>query len=368
MAITDPQYRFASNVFDTDGTDAVYDLSFQLGYLDKDYVFATSGVEDPNTGLIVDTLSHTVSFIDESDGNRVQVSPVPEAGRKLILFRQTDISDLLVKFRDGKLLTGRNLDLSATQLIMAIQEILDGLRANGIVIEEQVGNIIDLDRLIREIYQQVLELLASGGIISVAPRVWQGVGDDVTQDFIMEGADVDDAGFYDTYISGLGIVPNDEFSVFPNPDNLLESYIHFAVPVPKGAVWFTVLRGYAKPYAGPAPITNLDIPIYDAEGTVFIADELVRWGLVRCTHPDGCEVTIKAINPINEARLRDGSYFSFRQASLEPVTLVGDPGVTLQIPGGCLPQTRAANSVVSAVCEDADGNIWTLTGDLAKEE
>ena len=178
---------------------------------------------------------------------------------------------------------------------------------------------------------------------------------------------MDDAGFYDTYVAGLGVIPNTDYAILTS-DTPEDTLIHFEEAPGDGVVCFTVLRGYAKPYTGPAPITSMDIPIYDTELALFFADEAVRWGLVRCTNGDGCEVAIKEIDPLNENRLRDGSYFSFVQRGVGPVTIVADSvDVTINVPAGCIAQTRAYNSTITATCEDADSNIWLLSGDLAQE-
>lgn len=369
----DNQFRFATNVFDTDGTDRVYDLSFALGYLDSSSVLAMSGVEDPETKLLTNVLYHTVNFTDVPAGTRVTVFPIPAAGRKLILFRQTDIADLLVKFQDGKLQTGRNMDLSATQLIMAIQEILDGLRENNVIVERQVNNVVDISKLVQEIYQEVIQLLASGGIVSVAPRVWQGewAGDTVDDtDFPIIGADVSDPGFYDTYVNGQGINPVTDFEIILT-DNPADAKIRFAnVPEP-GSTWFTVLRGYARPYTGPDPITKpqLRTKIVESDGPVFNTGYSSEFALVRCNDITGTEVRVQSIPAVapEDAKLGSGSYMSFVQKG-GPVTVVAGADVVLNVPAGCLPRTRAVNSVVSITCEFADGNEWLLSGDLAKEE
>lgn len=367
MPTSDPQLRYATHVEEADGVKTDFEVNFVGGYINPSHVLCVSVVVDESTNLATDRQIHTTEIVSES-GNAatVRVAPAVEAGRTVIIFRDTTKTAMLVQYLNGSLLTKDNLDLANKQLLMLIQEMLDGLNENSLTLREAVETIVDLNSLIEEIYRQVLELLASGGIITVEPRTWFGTGDGVTQDWPIVGADVDDAGFYDTYVSGLGIIPNEDYSILMGDDSS-ETLLHFETPVPDGAVWFTVLRGYAKPYAGPAPIVSLDIPIYDATGPTFHADEAVRWGLVRCSNSSGCTVTIKEINPVNEERLGDGSYFSFCQKGVGPVVIDADPGVTVAVPGGCLPQTRARNSIITATCEAADGNYWILSGDLAQE-
>ncbi|QVR48642.1 tail fiber protein [Stenotrophomonas phage BUCT609] len=368
--VNDPSFRFATNVFDTDGTDKVYDISFELGYIDGEYVVAMSGVEDPDTKLLTDMQAHVVSFIDTPPGNRVKVSPVPKAGRKLMIFRQTDISKLLVKFQDGKLQTGRNLDLNSTQLIMAIQEIVDGLRNNNLIVEQQIGTVVDLNKIITEIYKEVLELLAAGGIVSVAPRVWSGKYDpdeDEQTDFEIPGADVKDAGFYDTYVNGVGLEPDKDYVVILPTDDDPRSIIRFTQPMKPGWSWFTVLRGYAKPYTGPAPITTLAFPIKTYDGTTLFLDKASEFALVRCMNDNPITATVKLI-PSTGDQLVSGSWINIAARGAGQVTLKGDPGVTLAVPAGLKAAARARNSVITLTCEDADTNVWLVSGDLALED
>lgn len=371
--ISDPTFRFATNVFDADGTDRVYDISFDLGYIDADYVVAMSGVEDQDTKLLTDMKAHVVSFTDLPPGNRVKVSPVPAVGRKLIIFRQTDISKLLVRFQDGKLQTGRNLDLNSTQLIMAIQEILDGLRNNNLIVEQQISTVVDMNKVITEIYQQVVELLAAGGIVSVAPRVWYGTWSAAEEtmgdtDFDLPGADVDGAGFYDTYIDGVGMEPGKDYEVVLGDDPTVPAFIRFANgDYPEGTRWFTVLRGYAKPYTGPAPVTTLAYPINRGDLATYFLDNKDAFAVVLLGAADPVTVTLKLIPEGPADKIVTGTFITLVQRGGQ-VSLTTDPGVNLIIPGGTVAKTRALNSAISLTCLNGDANEWLLSGDLAKQE
>jgi hypothetical protein len=212
-------------------------------------------------------------------------------------------------------------------------------------------------------------MLQNGGIISVTPRTWSGTWADDTADddeFDMPGADVEDAGFYDVYVNGIGQEPNTDYTVVIPTDITIDPYIRFAsVPV-EGSVWFAVLRGYAKPYQS-APVTQDDLRIVmtDAVGPTFYADQAVEFGLIRCTYLAGTQVTINLLPEIGTG-MGKGSYFSIRQTA-GPVTVLASEGVNLLVPTGCLAATRAEGSTITAVCEDAETNTWFLAGDLAKE-
>lgn len=367
MAIDDPQLRYATHTEVVDGNKTDFEINFVGGYINPAHVLAVSVVVDPETGLTTDRQIHLTEIISTS-GNAatVRIAPAVAEGRTVIIFRSTPKTAMLVQYLNGSILSKENLELANRQLLMLIQEILDNHNENSLTLREAVETVIDLNTLIEEIYQQVIELLASGGIISVEPRLWTGVGDGETLDWPIIGADVDDAGFYDTYVAGLGVIPNEDFSIL-TADSPEDTMIHFETPVPDGVVWFTVLRGYAKPYAGPEPINSMDIPIYDAAGPTFFVDGAVKWGLVRCTNLDGCAVTVNTINPLDADAMVTGSYVSLMQRGVGQVVVSADPGVTVRVPGGCLPMTRAENSAITLVCEDADSNLWVLSGDLALE-
>lgn len=368
--MADNAFRFATNVFDTDGTNKVYDLSFQLGYIEKEYVFATSGVLDPLTGALTNTMSHVVSFIDSNDGNRVQVSPVPAAGRKLILFRSTDINDLLVKFEDGKLLTGRNLDLSAKQLLMAIQEILDGLRENNIIVEQGVGTIIDLDRIIREVYNAVIALIESGGIISVNPLKWSFTTESDTFDYPIPGANVDSAAMYDVALDGLVLFADRDFTISLLPTDLTQTVIQLVQNPSDGQDLVVTLRGFAQPYQGapPATIDDLRGIIRTIPTAVYFPDLIDDRAVLRSQFDDTVTSTIRVLPKMGTpmSKLWEGSYYSLVQEGIGQVTVTADPGVTLIYPDDCLPRTRAQGALITVTCFDGDNDIWHVSGDMAQ--
>ncbi len=374
MAVPDPQLRYATDVFDADGVTTDWQISFTGGYINPSHVYAMSGLLGEETQLLTDRTPHTVEVLSEDDdASTVRVSPAVAAGRKLYIYRSTPVQQMLVDYVNGSIISKTNLNLSNDQLLKIIQEMFDSLNIATLSIDQQVGVIVDLNEIIQNIYKQVTELLSAGGIVSVAPRVWSGAwtGDQEEDDqFFIPGADVTQAGFYDVYANGLGLEPTVDYEIIVNTSNPAESAIRFAeVPAP-GSIWFAVLRGYAKPYTGPQPVTalGLRLKVVEAVGPTFYADKAVEFGFIRCTNEAGCEVRVNAIPAVGDAEVKmgAGSHFSIAQKG-GPVIVTADPGVVIDIPGGCLAQTRAVNSVISLTCEDADTNTWTLSGDLAKE-
>lgn len=373
MATPDPQLRYATDVFDADGVTTDWQISFVGGYIEPSNVYAMSGIVDPETQLLTDRINHDVVILDEQENySTVRVAPAVAAGRKLYIYRSTPVQQMLVDYTDGSIITKKNLNLANDQLLKIIQEMFDSLNIATLSIDQQVGIIVDLNKLITEIYEEVLRLLAAGGIVSVAPRVWAGawVGDFAGDtDFLIPGADVSGAGFYDVYVNGLGLEPNTDYEVIIDPDVAL-STIRFANVPPDSSTWFAVLRGYAKPYTGPQPITAADlrVPIVEIEGPVAYIDKQYEYALLRCSYAGDCVVTVNPIPLVGdgETKLGAGSYVSLQQRSGQ-VSVVPGTGVTLEVPAGCIAATRGTNSVISLTCVDGDTNTWVLSGDLAKE-
>lgn len=374
MVVPNPQLRYATDVFDANGVTTDWQISFTGGYIDPSHVYAMSGILDEETQLLTDRTSHTVEVLSEDDdSSTVRVAPAVAAGRKLYIYRSTPVQQMLVDYVNGSIISKTNLNLSNDQLLKIIQEMFDSLNIATLSIDQQVGVVVDLNKIISEIYKEVLELLASGGIVSVAPRTWSGswTGDEVDDDeFIMEGADVTGAGFYDVYVNGIGMQPDVDYQVTIDSDDLTQSSIRFANIPEEGSIWFAVLRGYAKPYTGPTPITQADlrVPIIEVEGPAWYAGKESEYSLLRCVYATGTEITVNAIPEVGdgETKLGAGSYFSIQQRG-GPVSVEAAEGVTLEVPAGCAPRTRGLHSVVSLTCIDGDTNTWVLSGDLAKE-
>lgn len=372
MPTPDPLLRYATDSFPANGVTTDWEISFVGGYIDPEHVYAMSVVLDTETGLATDRTSHPVQIISESEDSSIaRVTPAVAAGRTLYIYRSTPLQQMLVNYVAGSLISKKNLNLSNDQLLKIIQEMVDNLNITALTVDQQLGTIIDLEQLIQEIYQTVLELLEAGGIIGVEPKVWTGswTGDNEgVTDFPIAGADVEQAAFYDVYVDQLGMVPEGDYTIIIDEDDPANSAIRFAEPAPNGSVWFAVLRGFAKPYSGPPPISlsSLRVPIITASGLVYFASNESEYALVNLTEAAGCEVTLREIPAMGATRLGDGSYMSFMQGG-GAVTVIGDAGVIINVPAGCLPATRGQYSVITATCLSADTNTWVLSGDLAKE-
>jgi hypothetical protein len=373
MAFPDPQLRYATDAFDANGSQTDWQISFTGGYINPAHVYAMSGILDPETQLLTDRTSHSVEVLaEDEDSSTVRVAPAVGAGRKLYIYRSTPVHEMLVNYLNGSIVSKSNLNLSNDQLLKIIQEMFDSLNIATLSIDQQVGVVVDLNNIIQNIYTQVLELLAAGGIVSVAPRVWSGAWEDDTAEdaeFPIAGADVSGAGFYDVYVNGIGMQPDVDYEITIG-DDVADSIIRFSTVPAEGSSWFAVLRGFAKPYTGPPPITqtSLRVPIREASGPTYYAGKESEYALIRCTYVSGCELTVNAIPPVGdgETKLGAGSYFSIQQRAGQ-VTVVAADDVTIEIAEGCIAATRALNSVITLTCVNGDTNTWVLSGDLAKE-
>lgn len=382
MAINDPTYRYATQTWEADGVRTQYDIAFTGGYLYQADVVAFSVAVDPATGLVTDRVSHTVVFLSESvDANgwktaQVEITPAVAAGRRVVIYRSTEKKSPLVKYLDGSVLTHANLDLANKQNVFGIAEIMDGLNQAGIDINEQISQVIDMNQLIESIYTTVLQLLAQGGIVVAEPRVWFGTGNvDGDTDFPVVGADVSFSGMYDVYVAGLGLIPEEDYTVLTGLDPA-DSVLRFTTAPGNGVEWFAVLRGYAStPLAGGGggtiggvdgePVANsLRIKIINNALTSYFADANTERGLVRCTNVAANTITIKLI-PTTGTRMGSGSYFNAEQVDTGQVTITVESGGEILVPPGYVAKTRAQHSVISATCVDPDANVWLVSGDLA---
>ncbi len=366
MAIGDLDFRYATDSYETDGIQTDWNISFSGGYISEAHVGAYSVVVDAETGLETDRTEHTLTFLSETV---VRITPAVPADRKLYLYRDTPKTDIMVQFVNGKVLNKANLDLANRQAIFGIAEIVDALSAARIAVDQQTGNIIDLSQIIRQVYEDVMALLAAGGIVSVTPRVWTFAFNGEDTDFPMEGADVEHPGFYDTYVAGAGLNPADDYTVILG-DTPAESIMRFAEVYPDGQIGFAVLRGYAKPYTGPPPVTDLRIPIIPFSGTAYFAGKETEFALVRCSNAAAVSINIKEISPsAGASAMRTGSYFSVYQRGSGQVSFLPETGeVQFIVPAGCVAKTRGVGCTMTATCDDSEANIWLISGDLAQEE
>lgn len=371
MAILDPGLRYATHTELTDGIKTDFEVNFIGGYINPDDVKAVSYARSKpeiEEGLPNDRQVHDVEIISTS-GNAatVRIAPAIEEGRQLVIFRSTKKTEMLVQYLAGAVLGKKNLDLANKQLLFLIQEMLDVSGQNTLEVNEAIETVIDLETVIREIYAQVLLLLAANGLISAEPRTWFWTADGDDTDFIMPTADVTYAGLYDVYVNGIGLIPDDEYTVDIQED-LSQSALQLVTAPAEGSVVHAVLRGYALPYQDtPATLAELRTPIVDITGLTYFPELECDRALIRSWNDAAVTVTVKLTAVGAEAdKLSTGSYYSIQQKGGGQVTVEWDDGVTVDYPDDCEPTTRAQNSAITLTCTDGENNVWLLTGDLAQ--
>lgn len=353
---------------------------------EKAHVFAYVGEE--GAAVAIPPSAYTVERFGQESGTRVIFDTPPAAGAKLTILRTMPYAQDVDVTNQGAF-HAETIEKGYDALAMQIQQLADGsmqlifdpdegdfvwdAKGHRIV---RVGDAINLtDAMnLRSVLVLIEQIIGGGGTVGVQPKLYQFVGDGEQAAFWMTAADVGEATWYDTYIENtdaqrdfIGQEPGVDFTIDLGVDDELGpgAWITFAEPPGDGIRVFTVLRGYARPYIGDLPITTLDLNIFDVTGATAEVTADMKWGLGRCSNLSGCELTIPVIDPLANDRMKTGSFVSFKQQGFGQVEVLAAADVVLQVPEGCLPATRAARSVITLTCEDADSNIWLLSGDLA---
>lgn len=353
---------------------------------EKSHVFAYVGEE--GSAVAIPPSAYTVERFGQESGTRVIFDTPPAAGAKLTILRTMPYTQDVDVTNQGAF-HAETIEKGYDALAMQIQQLADGsmqlifdpdegdfvwdAKGHRIV---RVGDAINLtDAMnLKSVLVLIEQIIGGGGTVGVQPKLYQFVGDGEQASFFMPGADVEEATWYDTYIENtdaardfIGQEPGVDFTIEADVDDELGpgAWITFAVPPGDGIRGFTVLRGYARPYIGDLPITSLDLNIFDITAATATLTADMKWGLGRCSNLAGCAITVPVVNPLANERMKTGSFVSFKQQGFGQVEIVADFDVTVMVPAGCEPRTRAANSVITLTCEDADSNIWLLSGDLA---
>src|SRR5690606_12628533 len=243
------------------------------------------------------------------------------------------------------------------------------------------------------------------------------VGDGEETDFFFPGADADNAAWYDTYLEKVadgrdfkGQEPTVDYTVELDVDDELGAgaWIRFTTAPGDGVHGFAVLRGNqasnllfalmnseefmtilqtlaTNTMVDSAHVLELGalrylIPLYVVEETTFLVDGTKESYLLRCKNAEPTVLSIRLNvepEPVEEGEeeLPDlnweenavaAPYFSVKQETAAQVDIVGETEeVIIKVPAGYLPRTRAQQSIITATCDYAAGNEWTLSGDLA---
>lgn len=325
---------------------------------------------------LVPAANYDVSRLGAENGTTVTMVTAPAADEMLLLLRtmpytqEVDVTnqgafhaETIEKGFDALEMQLQQLSDGTIQLIFEDGEFVWDAKGSRIV---RVGDAVgDQDAVnLRTLYTIVEQIQNGGGVVGVKPKYWEITGNGEDTDFDLEGADVSDLLFYDVVVAGLSKEPYDEYTVIPATDGASFA-IRFPAPLADGVEGFVILRGYAKPFTGNTPVQTLRIPLIDVPDTTYTVDNSAEFALLLTTNVAPCLLTIRAhAGDIRD--MKDGSYFSVCQRGDGQARIVAAPGVTLVVPGGFLPYTRGPGSIISAVCEYAEGDTWILSGDLSQ--
>lgn len=348
----------------------------------------------------------------------VTMAVAPPTGKTLLILRTVPYDQDTDITNQGKFLPEIH-ENAFDKRVMQVQQLADAIARALVASELSVGDnwnfdaqgrrIINLGNAVNPgdavnlltLVQQLGEFEASG--LNMEPKYWDLAGaDGVETVFFLPGADISSPVFYDVYVNGVAIEPEDGYSIQIAPDTAGSTITFVTPPANLANVW-VVLRGYARPLSTDYLTTILNstqfqtlltqtitntlyetttvlelgplrslIPLADVAGTALTVDGTHESYLLRCTNAAATTLTVRAntgsgtldweTNPIA------APYFSVKQHGAGQVTIAGEGGVTITPPPGYLAKTRAQGSIVTATADYIAGGQWTLSGDLAIDE
>lgn len=118
----------------------------------------------------------------------------------------------------------------------------------------------------------------------------------------------------------------------------------------------------------PTSTELLRIPIIEWETEERFAAMEDEFGLILGNFPTEQLFKLAEIPAEDVPKFGAGTYMSLCQKGVGAVLVQGEPGVTVETPGGYLPYTRAQGSIITATCLYPGTNEWILSGDLALVE
>lgn len=195
----------------------------------------------------------------------------------------------------------------------------------------------------------------------VIPKFWEFEGDGVETDFFIPGADVADALYYDVAVGGVAQNPDDDYDVIVG-SSVTNSLIRFNTPPPNGVTGWVILRAFLGPATSQV---SPQLPVFTIPGTTATLDAGYRQGHILCTAATAVTLTLRANNGNTALDWKAGDYFSVVAKGTGQVTVSPAAGVTIEIPSGFFPRTRARYSAISFVCDDPSTNTWTIGNDMA---
>lgn len=334
-------------------------------------------------------LHYTVTGVGEAAGGNVEFVDPPTSGaivdrRRAMPFTRavnyTNLGDLLAPTlnddQDSPVLMIQQLAASVLQLVLdpgGSGEFVWDAQGNRII---RVGDpAVDADAVnLRSMYTYVEQVLGGGSSVGVTPLAFEFTGDGLTPDMPVPGADVTEPAMYDVYLetsagSGdfSGQRPVTDYTAVIDQTDVDNSVLRFTAIPGSGVRGFAILRGYARPYTGPAPITTTAMRVVVFDGTALTIDHTYQNALIVCTDATG-PVVITVRKNTGDANLdwRGGEFFSVCQRGTGKVQLAIQAGGDLQAATDFSLETRSVGSIISASCLSASADTWRASGDLLR--
>ena len=346
------------------------------------YLFNSAG-----DGAIVPTSQYQVNNLGRAAGTRITMNNAPQPDEELVILRTVRFAQL-VDISNQSNFNANVLERSDDLLAMQIQQLADGSMvivfdpdegefvwdAKGVRII-RVGDAVALQDAMnmRSTLEMVEQIQAGGGSVGVTPKFWSWEGDDESIDFPIPGADVDSNLFYDTAMEvspGVYTVlrPGEDFEVLID-SNTDDSVIRLATAPAAGVKGFTTLRGYARPFIGPEPITTVapEIVVIDGSDPADLLIDARRHNTMIVVN-SATPVTLTIRENTGDADLDwgKGEFFSVLQFGAGQVTLAPEGAGTVTPPADFENKTRAVGSIISASCVAEDSDLWASSGDLLR--
>ena len=199
----------------------------------------------------------------------------------------------------------------------------------------------------------------------VVPKKWDIVGDGVTVNFPIPGADAGDPLFFICAFEtepGSGVFhkvlePVDDFTVQVDSDDFDISRIIFNTPPANGANGFVMCLGFARPYTGLTPIdTTAGETVINNSTTITVGKEYQN-AIIYTTADVPVTITV-------DTGWESGQYFSVVQLGQGKVTIAGAGGIVVTPPSEFTNATRAQYATINVVCKSP--SEFVTNGDLQR--
>lgn len=327
---------------------------------------------------------YTVERLGNEGGTRITMNTAPAVNQRLILLRLMPYTQDVDVTNQGAF-HAETIEKGFDSLEMQIQQIYDDTlqlifdEATGMFVWDAKGNriirvgdaIADQDAMnLRSSLTLIEQINNGGGTTGITPKFWQWTGNGVDTDFQIAGADVLDPLFYDTAqekTASAGdylVAKPGDFQILAGVDGA-PPVIRFAVAPGNGVRGFTTLRGYARPWIGPSPITTVAPTIItNITGDTLITSALHN-SLIVINSASLVTLTIRA-NTGAASDWKQGQFFSVLQLGAGKVRFAIEGTGQVLAPVDFSNEARGIGSVISATCYAPDSGAWVSSGDLLR--